>query len=109
MNAQASTDTLPEGPLITLFSLIILAVGILFQFFIILSGAVSGTPENKVYFLRAATAGIGNAPSEAAWTFFSICNYVGGETTACRAVKAALPFRPSQNFGATTGYPDVLK
>jgi len=105
----STTLTLRSGPLITLLSLIFLAVGILFQFFIILSGAVSGTPENKVYFLRADTAGIGSAPSSAAWTYFAICDYVNGVTAACSNASPARPFRISSNFGATTGYPASLK
>lgn len=91
-------------PILGLLSLLILAAGVLFQFFIILSGIVNVTPFNKTYFLQAA-AGPKN-PSR--WTFWRVCGEVGGLNANCGAVKPALPLRPSENFGTTTGFPASL-
>ncbi|KAB8356439.1 hypothetical protein FH972_024022 [Carpinus fangiana] len=93
-------------PIIAIASLVILAGGVLLQLLVILSGAVSGSPEEKFYFLSADTSGIGSAPATSAWTFFSLCALTGpssgsGSTTACGGATAALPFDLQRNFGST--------
>ena len=92
------------GPLLALISLILLAGGIVLQFFVVLSGATYGTPENLVYFLRADTSTITGAPAESAWNFLALCGY-GTNVQSCKGTQAALPFQPDQNFGTTTGVP----
>ena len=88
--------------IVALLSWIFLAAGILFQFFVILSGAVGGDPEPHFWFLAADTHDIGNAPVNSAWTFYAVCpvtGLAGGATTySCRGAKAALPLNPPQNF-----------
>ena len=97
------------GPIFAFASWILLAAAILFQFFVILSGAVSGDPEPHFWFLSADTSGIPNADRFTAWTFFAICpiSDLGGSATtfACRGATAALPLNPPQNFGSTTNVP----
>ena len=89
--------------------MLILAGGIVLQFFVILSGAVKGSPVNKVYFLQASTAGITagkqNIPNPARWTFFAICGVANNLDSMCGKVHAALPFDPPHNFDTTTGVP----
>jgi hypothetical protein len=73
------------------------------QFFVILSGAVNGDPENKIWFLQASTAGIPgsgthNVPNPARWTYFAICGVKNGKNVDCHDVRPALPFSPPQNF-----------
>jgi len=94
-------------PILGLVSLILLAGGILLQFFVILSGAVSGSIENKVYFLQASTNGIKGARNPSRWTFFAICGVDGANNANCGKVVPALPFNPpgKSNFGTTTGVP----
>jgi len=99
------TASLLAGPFLSLLALILLAGGCLLSFFIVLSGGVNGSPINKVYFLEAATGGIGNSPPTAAWTWNAVCTYTGGLTSACRKAQAAPPFDPTRNFGTTTGLP----
>ena len=86
-------------------SLIILAAGILFTFFIILSGIVNVTPFNMTYFLEAATAGTGATRDPTRWTFFKICGVVDGRNGNCGASVPALPFDPPRNFGSAEGLP----
>lgn len=99
------TNMTSPGSIVAFVSLIVLAAGVLFQFFVILSGAVNSTPINKTYFLRAATNGLGNAPATSAWTFLALCGYAGSSTQNCRHTVAALPFNPPQNFGTLTNIP----
>lgn len=93
---------------LNLLALLLLAGGCLLSFFIVLSGGVGGNPINKVYFLQAATGGIGNSPPTAAWTWNSICTYANGLTTACRGAQAAQPFDPVRNFGAAGTLPTSI-
>jgi len=94
-------------PILGLISLILLAAGILFQFFVILSGAVNKNPETQIYFLQASTNGIPQARNPSRWTFFSICGVENGRNANCGAIVPALPFDPPRgsNFGTTTGVP----
>ena len=78
------------------------------QFFTILSGAVSGSPENQFYFLEASNIGnIPNARNPARWTFFAICgvNPDNGHNANCGKVVPALPFDPPRNFGTESNIP----
>jgi len=90
-------------------SLILLAGGILLDFFVILSGAIQGGIENKVYFLQAKTNGINgnNVPNPARWTYFALCGEKNGHNAMCGKVRAALPFNPigNENFGTKQGVP----
>ncbi|KKY25236.1 putative cortical patch protein [Diplodia seriata] len=75
-------------PLLSFAALILLAGGIVLQFLVILSGGISGTPENQIYFLEAST------------------DDSNGHNANCGAVVPALPFDPPRNFGTSTGVPD---
>jgi len=96
-------------PILGLISLILLAGGIVLQFLVILSGAVSGSPENQIYFLQASTNGISPQPrNPSRWTFFAICGVdSNGHNSNCGSVVPALPFDPParSNFGTTNGVP----
>lgn len=96
------------GSILSLIALLLLAGGCLLDFFIVLSGGVYGNPVNRVYFLEAATGGIGNSPTPgAAWTWNAICQFngaagsSGGSYSNCRGTKAAQPFAPRRNFDTT--------
>ncbi|KAJ9623904.1 Eisosomes component [Taxawa tesnikishii (nom. ined.)] len=96
-------------PILGLLALILLAGGILLQFLVILSGAVGGNPENRIWFLQSTTNGITGAPNPARWTFFSVTGVgADGRNANYGSVKAALPFNPPQNFGTTTGVPQAF-
>lgn len=90
-----------------LISLLILAGGILLQFFVILSGTVGGNPENQIWFLQASTNGVVPATrNPSRWTFFAVCGRgSNGRNTDCGAPVPALPFDPPRNFGTQTGVP----
>ncbi|CBX95038.1 hypothetical protein LEMA_P114530.1 [Plenodomus lingam JN3] len=98
----------PARPLLAFGSLILLAGGIVLQFFIILSGAVNSSPMNLFYFLQASTNNIPDARNPSRWTFFSICGAdpSTGHNANCGAVVPALPFDPPRNFGTTDGIPE---
>jgi hypothetical protein len=96
------------GPLVALVSLIILAGGVLLQFFTILSGGVNSSPENQFYFLEASDIGnIPGARNPSRWTFFAICgvNPDNGHNTDCGKPVPALPFDPPRNFGTEQNVP----
>ncbi|KAF2805249.1 SUR7-domain-containing protein [Mytilinidion resinicola] len=94
-------------PILGLVSLIILAGGILFQFLVILSGGVNGSPENQIYFLQASNiANIAGARNPSRWTFFAVCGVdAKGHNANCGKPVPALPFDPPRNFGTTTNVP----
>ncbi|KAF2257976.1 SUR7-domain-containing protein [Lojkania enalia] len=97
-------------PIIALLSLIILAGGILLQFFSILSGGVNSFPENQFYFLEASTNGIPNARNPSRWTFFAVCGVdtSSGHNANCGAPVPALPFDPPRNFDARQNVPEAF-
>ena len=103
------------GPIIAFVALALIAAAVLFQFFVVLSGAVNGSPEPHFYFLKADTRGMGSGPSRApaytAWTEFAVCaiSAGGSQTYNCRDVSAAPPFKPTQNFGGSQGVPESLR
>ncbi|QDS68487.1 hypothetical protein FKW77_010854 [Venturia effusa] len=93
-------------PILGLIALLLTAGGIVLQFLTILSGAVSGTPENEVYFLQSTTNGIPNARNPTRWTFFAITGVDGnGHNANYGSVVPALPFDPPRNFGTQNGIP----
>jgi hypothetical protein len=89
-------------------ALLLLAGGIVMQFFTILSGGVRSPPLNKFYFLEAATNGIPNARNPSRWSFFAICGSdpATGLNADCGASVPALPFDPPRNFGTTENVPE---
>lgn len=95
-------------PVLALAALILVAGGIVMQFFTILSGAVNSAPLNQFYFLQASTSGIPNARNPSRWTFFAICGRdpSSGHNTNCGAVVPALPFDPPRNFGTQENVPE---
>lgn len=96
-------------PSFSIISLILVAGALVFQFFVILSGGVNGTPVNLVYFLQASTDGISPEPrNPSRWTFWAICGVVNGRNGNCGAVVPALPFDPPRNFGTEEGVPPSL-
>ncbi|KAK4495476.1 hypothetical protein PRZ48_013807 [Zasmidium cellare] len=96
-------------PLLGLAAILLLAGGIVMQFFIVLSG-LDTSPVNQVYFLQASTNGITNGNTRlrnpARWTYLDICGVgANGRNTDCTDTTAALPFDPVRNFGTTSGVP----
>jgi len=96
-------------PMLGLISLILLGAAILFQFFIILSGGVQSSPENRIYFLQADTSGM-NARNPSRWTYWAVCGVANGLNSDCGKPVAALPFDPPHrtNFDSQAGVPDAF-
>ena len=99
-------------PILSVAAIVLLAGGIVLQFFVILSGAVNSSPVNLVYFLQASTDGLSgaksNLPNPVRWTFFALCGSNNGHNANCLPVRAALPFDPQRNFGTSQGIPDAF-
>ena len=76
--------------------MLILAGGLVLQFFIVLSGSHIGNPENKIYFLQAATNGVTggntNVHNPVRWTYLSVCGVANGLNYDCSHARPALPF-----------------
>jgi len=87
-------------PIFALASLILTAGAIVLIFFVLLAGAISGSPEPHFYFLQADTSAISGAPALSQWTLWNVC---GAGNTNCGPVKPAYPFDPQRNFGTTRG------
>jgi len=97
----------PTRPILAIISLILVAGGVLLQFFTILTGGVNSAPLNRFYFLEASTSGIPNARNPSRWTFFAICGANdAGHNDNCGASVPALPFDPPRNFGTQQGIPE---
>jgi len=98
----------PARPILAFGSLILVAGGLLLQFFTILSGAINHNPINKFYFLQASTNSIPDARNPSRWTFFAICGVdpSNGNNDNCGSVVPALPFDPPRNFGTEEGVPE---
>jgi len=94
-------------PILGILALLILAGGILLQFFVVLSGGVNSKPVNQFYFLEASNiANIRNARNPSRWTSFAICGVgSGGHNTNCGDPVPALPFDPPRNFGTEQNVP----
>jgi hypothetical protein len=95
--SDSLTRRLTEG-IFALVSLILVAGGVLFMFFILLAGAVDGFPVNRWYFLQADTSNIPNAPPVSRWTYWNVCG-VDGSRTVCgdrgySNVHPAFPLNP---------------
>jgi len=94
-----------------LLSLVLVAGGLLFALFILLAGAVNGSPVNHWYFLEVDTANIPTAPPLSRWTFWNICDGSSGVDDCSGQgygdVSPARPFDPpsGRNFGTTQGIP----
>lgn len=84
-----------------------MAGGILFQFFVILSGAISGDPIDRVYFLEAEIGNIPYRVQPVRWTYFALCGAQNGRNVDCGAPVPAFPFQPTDNsnFGTDQGVP----
>ncbi|EXJ81213.1 hypothetical protein A1O3_07503 [Capronia epimyces CBS 606.96] len=97
--------------LFSLVSLIILAGGLLFMFFILLAGAVQDSPLNKFYLLQADTGNIPGAPSVSRWSYWNVCGVQNGRTVCgdqhYEDVHPAFPLDPAshRNFGTTVNVP----
>ena len=105
--AEISSDS-NIGPLIAVTSLVFTAGAILLIFLVLLGGAVTGSPEDQIYFLRVDTSGIKGAPKTTDWTFWNYCDGSSGYNADCTSVAAAYPFDPPRNFGVTDGIPDAF-
>jgi len=95
-------------PLFGLISLILLAGGVLLQFFIVLSGGVHGNPVSQVYFLQSSTNGIPGQRDPSRWTYWAICSENNGHNTNCGSPVPALPFDPPRNFGTEDNVPEAF-
>lgn len=100
-----------EG-LFSLASLILLAGGVLFMFFILLSGAIHGSFVNDWYFLEADTSNIPNAPPTSRWTYWNVCGIDDSNRNDCgdrpyEQVHPAFPLDPAspREFGTTVNMP----
>lgn len=98
----------PARPILAFASLVLLAGGILLQFFTILTGAINSSPLNQFYFLEASTNNIANARNPSRWTFFAICGAdpSTGHNANCGNIVPALPFDPPRNFGTEENVPE---
>ncbi|KAH7381686.1 SUR7/PalI family-domain-containing protein [Pyrenochaeta sp. MPI-SDFR-AT-0127] len=98
----------PARPILAFGSLILLAGGVLLQFFTILTGAINSSPLNQFYFLEASTNNIPNARNPSRWTFFAICGAdpTTGHNANCGNIVPALPFDPPRNFGTEENIPE---
>lgn len=98
------TNALPLGAILSLVAVILLAGGIVMQFFIVLSG-LGTSPENKVFFLQSTTDNVqgtfngGDVPNPVRWTYLAICGTDGSNNANCGPTAAAIPFDPRRNFG----------
>jgi len=97
-------------PLLSFVSLLLVAGGIVLQFFVILSGGINSSPLNHVYFLEAATNGIPNARNPSRWTYWAICAVSDGLNADCGRPVPALPFSPTHrtNFATAQGVPKAF-
>jgi hypothetical protein len=97
------------GPILGLVSLILLGAGLLFQFFVILSGMTNTTPLNKTYFIQVDTADTSaSTRNPLRWTFFYLCGEQNGLNANCGHPVPARPFDPPRNFGSTQGVPEAF-
>ncbi|KIV88124.1 hypothetical protein PV10_09048 [Exophiala mesophila] len=95
----------------SLVSLILVAGGVLFMIFILLAGAIDGSPVNRWYLLEADTSAIPGAPPLSRWTYWNVCGVQDG-VTACgdedySDVHPAYPLDPASHrtFDTEVGVP----
>merc|ERR1712169_71174 len=109
--APSISFTMAGRGLFSLVSLILVAGGLLLMFFILLAGAVDGSPLNKFYFLQANTGNIPGAPTIARWTYWNVCGVQNGRTVCgdqdYSNVHPAFPLDPASHrtFDTTTNVP----
>jgi hypothetical protein len=84
--------------------LILVAGSLVLLWFVILSGLTDTTPLNRVYFLRADTAGISGARRITQWTYFYFC---GDGNRDCSSPRPAPAFGRAWNREADN-VPDSL-
>lgn len=84
--------------------LVLLALSIVFAFFIILSGVNDRSPLSKTYFLEADTSGIPGARDTTRWTYFYFC---GDGNRDCGSPRPAPAFGRAWD-GDASGVPDSL-
>lgn len=84
--------------------LALLALSIVFAFFIILPGVTDRSPLNKTYFLQADTNGIQGARDTTQWTYFYFC---GENNRDCGNARPAPAFGKAWDSNAN-GAPDSL-
>jgi len=96
-------------PFFGLLSLLFVAGACLLHFFVLLAGAVGGTPTDFIYFLQADTTGIPNAPGGATrWTFWNAYAVDSYGNTIITDHHPAYPLDPPRNFmGADGNYQTV--
>jgi len=81
-------------------SLILVAGAVVLEFFVILGGAINGTPVSNVWFLEADTSGItGQNGQISHWTYWNSCPSDGNDANTLCGVSPAYPFDPQNNFG----------
>ncbi|KAK9455105.1 SUR7/PalI family-domain-containing protein [Dipodascopsis uninucleata] len=80
----------------------------LLLYLVMLAGTKDHNPLNRTFYLEADTSGISGAPSLTRWTLWNRCSVQNGISSDCTSNKAAYPFKPSQNFGTTSGVPSTL-
>ncbi|KAI9842974.1 MAG: hypothetical protein M1837_006711 [Sclerophora amabilis] len=91
-------------------SLILTAGALLLQFLVLLAGVRDANPLNQIYFFRAETSDIQDAPPSAQWTLWNYCDAsVGGRSSDCGGIRPAYPFDPVRNFGDQDAIPDAFK
>lgn len=84
--------------------LILLALSIVFAFFIILSGVTDRSPLTKTYFLQADTSGISGARDTTQWTYLYFC---GEDNRDCGSARPAPAFGKAWDGNANEA-PDSL-
>ncbi|EXJ63731.1 hypothetical protein A1O7_00066 [Cladophialophora yegresii CBS 114405] len=100
-----------RNSLFGLVSLILLAAGLLFMFFILLAGAIDANPVNRFYILQADTARIPGAPPVSRWSYWNVCGVRNGRTFCgdqdYSNIHPAFPLDPSsrRTFDTRVGVP----
>lgn len=100
------------GGIFGLVSLILVAGGLLFMFFILLAGAVDHGPVNKFYLLQADTRNIPGAPRVSRWSYWNVCGVENGRTVcgdqSYSQVHPAYPLDPASHrtFDTTVNVPE---
>lgn len=86
----------------TILNIVLLAGTCLLLLLVILSGASDNFPLNKFYWIKADTSLISGAPSNAAWTFWGVCEEK--DFSKC-TLGPAYPISPKDNFDTTSNVP----
>lgn len=94
-------------PLLALLALFFTAGALVLMFLVMLAGTRERNPLNQIYFFRADTGGIPNAPPVSQWTMWNRCEPdVSGRNTNCLSPRPAYPFDPPSNFGTGENVPE---